>query len=287
MSWPWSSSSPKKDNEDKSPRSGAHTVSWNESLDVKDWDHYKDPRTWIPAFVITTVLLGGIKFYRTYLRRIPSVNYVLPHHYRKRTLFGRVTSVGDGDGFHLFHTPGGRLAGWGWLRQVPTDRKKLKGQTIPIRLAGIDAPEGAHFGRPAQPYAAEALQWLQSSILNRYVRAQIYRRDQYERVVATAYVRRFLFFRRDVGLEMLRRGLATTYEAKTGVEFGSEATERKYREAEAEAKRKNTGLWSALGGKSKGWFGLGKSESDQPFETPRQYKDRMRDAGKAENGEAK
>lgn len=107
--------------------------------------------------------------------------------------------------------------------------------------------------------------------------------------MATIYLRRFLFFRRDIGLEMLRRGLATTYEAKTGVEFGGESMERKYRHAEAEAKKKNLGLWSALAGKSKGWFGLGKLEgrSEQPFETPRQYKQRMRDAEKAENGEAK
>lgn len=130
MPWPWSSSPSGRDKEGKSPGPGASTVSWNESLDVKDWDHYKDPRTWVPAFVITTVLLGGLKIYRTYLRRIPSVNYVLPHHFHRRTLFGRVTSVGDGDGFHLYHTPGGRMAGWGWLRTVPTDKKQLKGQTV-------------------------------------------------------------------------------------------------------------------------------------------------------------
>lgn len=121
------------------------------------------------------------------------------------------------------------------------------------------------------------------------MRAHVYRRDQYERVVATIYLRRLLFFRRDIGLEMLRRGLATTYEAKSGVEFGGEDMERKYRDAEAEAKKKKLGLWSALGGKNKGWFGLGKpdGEAGQPFETPRQFKERMRDAGKAENGEAK
>lgn len=130
MPWPWSSSPSDKDKEGKLPGPGVRTVSWNESLDVKDWDHYKDPRTWVPAFVVTTVLLGGLKIYRTYLRRIPSVNYVLPHHFHRRTLFGRVTSVGDGDGFHLYHTPGGRLAGWGWLRTIPTDKKQLKGQTV-------------------------------------------------------------------------------------------------------------------------------------------------------------
>ncbi|POS68638.1 nuclease domain-containing protein [Diaporthe helianthi] len=289
MIWPWSSSPPAGDEDDKSARVGVSTMSWNDSLDVKDWDQYKDARTWIPAFVFTTVLLGGLRIYRTYLRRIPSVSYVLPHHYHRRTIFGRVTSVGDGDGFHLYHTPGGRLAGWGWLRTVLTDKKQLRGQTIPIRIAGIDAPEGAHFGRPAQPHASEALRWLQSSILNRYVRARVYKRDQYERIVATVYLRRFFFFRRDIGLEMLRRGLATTYEAKTGAEFGGEAMEKIYRDAEAEAKKKKLGLWSALGGKGKGRFGLGKAEgkSEQPFETPRQFKERMRDLGKAENGGSK
>lgn len=161
---------------------------------------------------------------------------------------------------------------------------------IPIRIAGVDAPEGAHFGRPAQPYAAEALQWLSARLLHRCVRAHIYKRDQYERVVATVYVRRWLpFLKSDVGLEMLHRGLATTYEAKSGAEFGSPAIEETYRVAEAEAKRKKLGLWSTPRGKSKGWFRLGKaaSASNEPFETPREYKDRMRDAEKAEKGESR
>ncbi|KAF3769196.1 SNase-domain-containing protein [Cryphonectria parasitica EP155] len=243
MPWPWQSG-------------------WNDSLNVV---HFKDPRSWIPAFAITTVLFGGLKFYRTYLRRIPSIEYVLPHYYRKRRLFGKVTSVGDGDGFHLFHTPGGRWAGWGWLRKVPTERKALKGNTIPIRLAGVDAPEGAHFGRTAQPYATESLEWLQNRVLNRRVRAVIWRRDQYDRAVATVYIRRLFFFRSDVGLEMIHQGLATSYEAKTGAEFGGEAMEKKYKAAEAEAKRKKIGLW-------------------KPFETPREYKDRMREAERAEKG---
>lgn len=132
------------------------------------------------------------------------------------------------------------------------------------------------------------MEWLQSRILHRNVCTHIYKRDQYDRVVATVYVRRVLFFKSDVGLEMLHRGLATTYEAKSGAEFGSEAVEKKYRAAEAEAKRKKLGLWSALGGKNKGWFGLGKTmPSKEPFETPREFKDRMREADRAEKGTAK
>lgn len=125
MPWPWQSGSSSNANS-----KGGEGVSWNDSLNVKDWDHYKDPRTWIPAFAVTTVFFCGLKFYRTYLRRIPSVEYIHPTLYRKRRLFGKVTSVGDGDGFHLFHTPGGKWAGWGWLRKVPTDRKVLKGKTV-------------------------------------------------------------------------------------------------------------------------------------------------------------
>jgi endonuclease YncB( thermonuclease family) len=73
-------------------------------------------------------------------------------------------------------------------------------------------------------------------------------------VVATVYVRRFLF-RRDVGKEMLKAGLATVYEAKMGAEFGD--FEGKYRKTEEVAKRKKLGMWS---GKAK------------DYESPRDYK---------------
>lgn len=51
-----------------------------------------------------------------------------------------MTRVGDADNFHLFHTPGGRLWGWGWFRNVPEKKPELKNNTIHIRIAGIDAP---------------------------------------------------------------------------------------------------------------------------------------------------
>ncbi|PHH92345.1 hypothetical protein CDD83_7833 [Cordyceps sp. RAO-2017] len=197
---------------------------------------------------------GALRLYTRVLRRIPGVDHVRPSLFRKGSIFGRVTSVGDGDNFHLFHTPGGKAAGWGWLRKVPETRKELKDRTIAIRIAGVDAPEGAHFGRPAQPHATEALAWLSNYILRRDVRAYVYRRDQYNRVIATVYVRRFLF-RRDVGLEMLKQGLATTYEAKTGAEYGGRR--EAYEKAEAQAKRKRKGIWA------------GKASA---FESPRDYK---------------
>lgn len=92
--------------------------------------------------------------------------------------------------------------------------------------------------------------------MNRRVRAYIYKRDQYERVVATVWVRRFLF-RKDVGKEMVKAGLATVYEAKTGAEFGD--FEEKYRKAEEVARRKKRGMWAG---------------KPQDYESPRDYKTR-------------
>ncbi|KAN0122245.1 SNase domain containing protein [Hyaloscypha variabilis] len=253
MRWPpWSPDS-ERDRDDKK-----RSVSWVDSLNATDWSHYSDPRTLIPTILLTTTILVSVRLYHSYLRRIPEATHIRPGFFRKRSLFGTVTRVGDADNFHLFHTPGGRLAGWGWLpgRRIPQKKTHLKGNTIHVRLAGVDAPEAAHFGKPPQPYSAEALEWLKNYILNRRVRAYIYKRDQYERVVATVWVRRFLF-RRDVGKAMLKAGLATVYEAKTGVEFGD--FEEKYREAEAIAKRKKRGMWK---------------ENPEEYESPRDYKTR-------------
>lgn len=121
----------------------------------------------------------------------------------------------------------------------------------------MDAPELAHFGRPPQPFSQDALHWLTSYLLHRRVRAYIYKRDQYDRAVATVYVWRWLW-KRDVGLQMLKAGLATVYEAKSGAEFGE--LEGKYRAAEERAKMKRKGMW---GGRK------------EDYESPRDYKSRM------------
>ena len=145
--------------------------------------------------------------------------------------------------------------------------KAVKGQTMHVRIAGVDAPELAHFGRPAQPYGQEAIDWLKSFILHRYVRVYPYREDQYKRVVCSVYKRRFGLFNSDVGMNMLKRGLATVYEAKFGSEFGSK--EETYKAAEKRAKQKKVGMWQEPGivGKM-----LGQKSS---FESPREYKTRM------------
>lgn len=68
--------------------------------------------------------------------------------------------------------------------------------------------------------------------------------------------------RRNVGLEMVKRGLATVYEAKQGAEFGG--LKKVYEKAEAKAKKKRLGMWSG---------------KPSQFESPREYKTRMATGG--------
>lgn len=86
----------------------------------------------MPAVAFTVTTVSALRIYKSYLRRIPSVNHIKPDLYRRRTLFGKVTSVGDADNFRLFHTPGGRWAGWGWLpwKRVPTTKEGLMRKTV-------------------------------------------------------------------------------------------------------------------------------------------------------------
>ena len=245
------------------------TGSWENNLNRIDWSQYTSTQALIFYTITTGTTLALIRLYKTYLRRIPTVDYLKPSFFRRRNLYGYVTRVGDGDNFHLFHTPGGKLMGWGWLpkrrvQNMVNMAKKKK--TVHVRLAGVDAPEMAHFGKPAQPYSQEALDWLKSFVLHKYVRAYPHRQDQYSRVVCTVYRRRWFFFKSDVGLNMLKQGLATVYEAKFGSEFGNK--EAQYRAAEERAKQKKIGMWQEPGLVSRL---LGKSQS---FESPRDYKTR-------------
>ncbi|KAF2498627.1 SNase-domain-containing protein [Lophium mytilinum] len=271
MRWPWSQNPHNVDDSDRK-----RPVSWAESLNTTDWSQYTEARTVVPSVLLTITTLTLIRLYKSYLRRIPSVNYIKPDLFRRRSLFGKVTSVGDADNFRFFHTPGGRIAGWGWLpwKRVPKRRDELSAKTLHIRIAGIDAPEMAHFGHPAQPYSKEAYDWLSAYILNRRVRAKIYRRDQYDRVIATVFVRKGLF-RRDVGLEMLKSGLATIYEAKSGSEFGK--FEEKYRKAEEKARLATKGIWT----QPSLWERL-RGQRAKDMESPREYKTRMTASDKTE-----
>lgn len=120
------------------PQLKKRAISWNDSLwTLIDWQHYQELRS-IVLYTLPTIgafALFGI--WRSFLRRFRGTAYISPGFFRRRTLLGKVTSVGDGDNFHFFHTPGGRLAGWGWLRRVPMVRKELKDRTVSLPLRSL------------------------------------------------------------------------------------------------------------------------------------------------------
>ncbi|KAJ7650638.1 hypothetical protein FB45DRAFT_888331 [Roridomyces roridus] len=203
----------------------------------------------LSAFALGSVstVSGGL-LYRRYLRRIKNSDWVTPDVFaKKRWIKGRVTSVGDSDNFRLYHTP---AFGWRWplkFRVIPSTAKDLKDQTLHIRIAGVDAPEAAHFGRPSQPYSEESLAWLRQKILGKTVYCQLFRRDQYSRIVAYVTLSpNFLpgnwVSGKSLPLEMLRAGCVTTY-LQAGAEYGKEGKEE-YLRVEAEAKAARRGMWA-------------------------------------------
>lgn len=124
MRWPWSSSKTEKDKQS--------LVSSDNFPIATDWSHYRDPRNIIPVVVLTGSVFLVSTFYRSYLKRVPQAINIDPGFWRKRSLLGKVTSVGDADNFRIYHTPGGRLAGWGLLpwRRVPVTTKELRDKTV-------------------------------------------------------------------------------------------------------------------------------------------------------------
>ncbi|KAH8079679.1 hypothetical protein HD553DRAFT_277018 [Filobasidium floriforme] len=194
----------------------------------------------------TGLVLGSLVFYRRYWRRIPNAEAVPGRTIQnKRFIRGIVTSVGDGDGFRIYHTPGPFYSYPFRFRNVPETSKELKDQTISIRIAGIDAPETAHFGRPAQAHSQESLDWLRERLLQparKRVKVQVLRRDQYGRIVGIPYVRRLLLPDQPLPIEMLKRGMAVVYES-AGAEYGPWGL-TKLKELEATAKSAKVGIWS-------------------------------------------
>jgi hypothetical protein len=128
MRWPGSGT----DDEKKETVSG-----WIEHVTSVDWrTSFTEPRTVIPSIALTVTSVAAVRLYKTYLRRIPSVNHIKPNYFRRKGLFGQVTSVGDADNFRIYHTPGGRIAGWDWLpwKKVPSKRDGLLNQTVGLQV---------------------------------------------------------------------------------------------------------------------------------------------------------
>jgi endonuclease YncB( thermonuclease family) len=136
-----------------------------------------------------------------------------------------------------FHSSGLPLS---YLCFIPSSQVNPKA-TISVRLAAVDAPEGAAFGSREQPYYKEAKKYLESNLLGKKVDVWPLRKDQYGRIVGMATVRDWGFRTKNISLEMVTRGLGVVYKA-SGAAYGG--IQKDLFAAEEAAKSAKRGIWS-------------------------------------------
>lgn len=155
MRWPWSGND---DDDEKKSGLPSRTAPTKSTSFAGSWTEL---RTLIPSLALTASMVTALRFYKAYLRRIPTVNHIKPDYFRRRSLFGQVTSVGDADNFRFYHTPGGRIAGWGWLpwKRVPTTKEGLAQQTVSLNQ--VPSPNCTVLGLHAITYITN---WTNSFI---------------------------------------------------------------------------------------------------------------------------
>lgn len=110
------------------------------------------------------------------------------------------------------------------------------GYTVTVRLVGIDAPETSkEKGQAGQPFSQKSRTHLMRLVLDKVVEVDGYGLDRYSRVLGIVYVDG-----KNVNLEMVKEGLAEVYRGPPAKGLEMEP----YRQAEAEAKKADRGMWS-------------------------------------------
>jgi endonuclease YncB( thermonuclease family) len=133
-------------------------------------------------------------------------------------------------------------------RNFDESQRRIYDSTMSIRIYGVDAPElqKKKSGPPSQPFADEAKQLTSNLVLGKKVQMKLLRRDQYGRAVAKVQTTRTLktfppFVRKDVSIELTKRGLATLY---TGGGAEYDGNRELLESKEGQAKKKRRGIWS-------------------------------------------
>ena len=127
------------------------------------------------------------------------------------------------------------------------------GTKLRVRLLGIDAPELPHNGKPGQPYAEEARDYLDHLIGGKTVRIEAYGPDQYKRILAVLWDGRV-----NVNLLMVAMGYAEVYRGALCQAY----CEDLFR-TEVQAKRDKVGMWA----------------QGSQYESPAAFRRRMRLSG--------
>ena len=110
----------------------------------------------------------------------------------------------------------------------------IQGNKRSVRLYGMDAPETAHYGTPAQPYAAESRAYLFQRVCFQRVTLLLHGIDKYGRYIAQIYIGPC-----DIGLELVQKGLAEAYRP-----YLKSTNAYDYILAELTAKEYRLGMWA-------------------------------------------
>ncbi len=130
-----------------------------------------------------------------------------------RTLVARVERIANGDS----------------VIAVTDNQTRLR-----IRLLGIDAPELSYNGKPGQPYAEEARDYLDHLIGGKTIQVDAYGRDQYNRVLGVLWDEQL-----NINLLMVAMGYAEVYRGAPCVVHC-----RDLEAAEAKARKDRVGMWA-------------------------------------------
>ena len=162
-----------------------------------------------------------------------------------KTIYGRVVRVIDGDTIRVRHCPS-RFFSTG--RSFDPNAKRIYDSTLSIRIYGVDCPElqKRSSDPPSQPFAQEAMDFTTKLVMGKLVRIKLLRKDQYGRAVGKVETTRKLmmippFSRKDISIELIKRGLATLY---TGGGAEYDGNREILESMQARATRRKLGVWS-------------------------------------------
>jgi len=116
-----------------------------------------------------------------------------------------------------------------------TIKAESQGNTIKVRLVGIDAPEKSRKKNvPGQPFSQKSTKYLASLVLNKTIDIKDYGKDRYGRTLGVVFVDG-----KNINLEMVNAGLAEVYRGRNVKGLDMEP----FWNTEEEAKAAGVGMW--------------------------------------------
>jgi endonuclease YncB( thermonuclease family) len=171
-----------------------------------------------------------------------------------RVVYGRVERAIDGDTVRIRHCRYSfycedrmkKVTSLGGSRLISLEPpKRIYDSTLSIRLYGVDCPEiqKRKNDPPSQPFGDVAKEYISNSVLGKKVKVTLLSKDRYGRAIGKVETpRKFILFgRKDLSIELIRRGLATLYTGG-GAEYSNNLDILKSKQAEAQKEKR--GIWS-------------------------------------------